>query len=105
MECHVSIGELARQIGVTTVFISRVELGKAPPLTPDRIEAVARVLGVSSSDLIRAAARQRGAFEIPITGNRVAERLCAAMLRAKPDMTEAQYLAYIERHLKGDDDE
>lgn len=106
MERHMSIGELARQLGVTTVFVSRVELGKAPPLTGDRIVAAARILQADPNAMILAAARYRGNFEIPfLERNKTAQRMATAMLRASPDWTDAEFKKFILEQLERGDDE
>lgn len=48
-----SLGELARAMGVTTVYLSRVELGKSTPLTFARTVEAARQLGVEPAVLLR----------------------------------------------------
>jgi nitrogen PTS system EIIA component len=54
-----SVRELARRIGVSGAYLSRVENGYDAPPTPDRLIAVAEVLGVSPSALLEIA-RQTG---------------------------------------------
>lgn len=63
-----SMGNLARSLGVSTPYLCNVELGKRGPLGLPRILKVSRALGLGLDDeldLIRAAQIERGFIQIP----------------------------------------
>lgn len=68
-----TLRELARRIGVSTAYLSRVENGHDAAPTPDRLAAIAGVLDVSPQALLQLA-RQAGAAvagyveEVPAAG-------------------------------------
>ncbi len=72
---------LAAAIGVSTVYLSRVELGKTPPPTEARTRDIARALGVSPYRLLRADVVGRGCVATPQheTGQRVAALMAAGL--------------------------
>jgi nitrogen PTS system EIIA component len=51
MERGIGLRELARQVGVSGSYLSRVENGHDPPPTPDRLAALADVLGIDRAAL------------------------------------------------------
>lgn len=59
VDAGISARELARRIGVSSAYLSRVENGYDAPPTPDRLVAVADALGVSRSAMVELA-RQAG---------------------------------------------
>lgn len=52
IDAGLGLRELARQIGVSSTYLSRVEHGHDPVPTPDRLVAIAHVLGVSPTALL-----------------------------------------------------
>ncbi|GMU80095.1 MAG: hypothetical protein AMXMBFR46_28800 [Acidimicrobiia bacterium] len=46
MDANLSLRELARQVGVSSAYISRIENGRDPSPTPERLRAIADTLGV-----------------------------------------------------------
>lgn len=59
VDSGVSVRELARRIGVSSAYLSRVEHGYDAPPTPDRLVAVADALGLPRAALVELA-RQAG---------------------------------------------
>jgi PTS system nitrogen regulatory IIA component len=52
IEAGLSLRELAQQVGVSGAYLSRVENGVDPVPTPDRLIAIAQILGVPSALLL-----------------------------------------------------
>lgn len=50
-----TLAELAGAVGVSVAYLSDVELGRRGPMSPERVVAAARVLGVQKAVLLRAA--------------------------------------------------
>jgi PTS system nitrogen regulatory IIA component len=61
-DAGISLGELARRIGVSTAYLSRVEHGHDPAPTPDRLAAIARELDLPPLVLIELAAHTGAAL-------------------------------------------
>lgn len=59
-----TMADVAEHLGVSVAYISDVERGNRAPLTNDRIIAVADFLGIDRSDLLKAAAADKGNFEL-----------------------------------------
>jgi PTS system nitrogen regulatory IIA component len=57
-----SLGELARRIGVSSAYLSRVEHGHDPAPTPDRLAAIARELDLPPLVLVELAAHTGAAL-------------------------------------------
>lgn len=55
VEAGLSLRELARQIGVSSAYLSRVENQRDPPPTPDRLIAIAEALDLSADLIIELA--------------------------------------------------
>ena len=62
-EAGKTLGDLARLLGVSIVYISDVERGNRRPLSNERILKIAEFLGVKPRHLIKAADRERGFIE------------------------------------------
>lgn len=61
-----TLGDVARLLGVSIVFLSDVERGNRAPLNADRILKVAALLGQDPMPLLEAADRERGFIEYDI---------------------------------------
>jgi PTS system nitrogen regulatory IIA component len=57
MEKGLGLRELARKIGVSGAYLSKIENGHFDPPAPDKIEALARELGIKADVLFVAARR------------------------------------------------
>lgn len=67
----ITMGQVARHLGVSTPYLSNVEVGHRPPLSMERIRVVAEFLGLTKVDeerLIAQAAEERQFFEISTEG-------------------------------------
>lgn len=62
-----SIGEVARHLQVSTVYVSDVERGVRAPLTSERIRTVAPFLGASPGELLVTASVQKRVFEFDVS--------------------------------------
>ncbi len=104
-----TLGDIAKLLGVSVVFLSDVERGNRRPLSNDRIVKIASFLGQDPTPLIEAADRERGVIEYDIRKARPLEAdvvggLVAGLARG--GITDDQ-LHEIQRILNGgvDDDE
>jgi transcriptional regulator with XRE-family HTH domain len=61
---RVTLQAAAEMLGVSTVYVSEVELSKRPPFSIDRIRKLAKFYNVSDQPLISLAISQRGYFEL-----------------------------------------
>lgn len=62
-----TLGDVARMLGVSVVYLSDVERGNRKPFSRDRVLKIAAFLGVESDELIKAVDRERGFIEYDIT--------------------------------------
>jgi PTS system nitrogen regulatory IIA component len=63
LDAGLSLRELAHRIGVSSAYLSRVEHGRDAVPTPDRLEAIAREIGVPAHLLVGAAHKVGPAIE------------------------------------------
>lgn len=102
----VSLGQLARTLGVTTPYLSDVELGRRGPLTKERIDQAAGVLKLDNGmrrELEQAAAESRGYFELDATSSSAVKlQLGAALARKWPALDEGRARKMLEA--LGDED-
>jgi len=61
-----TLGDVARMLGVSVVYLSDVERGNRKPFNNDRIVKIAEYLAEDAADLIEAADRERGFIEYDI---------------------------------------
>lgn len=61
-----TLGQVARMLDVSTVYLSDVERGNRKPFTRERILKIAAFLEVDASELLEAADRERGVIEYDI---------------------------------------
>jgi transcriptional regulator with XRE-family HTH domain len=90
IEAGRSIGEVARHLGVSTVYVSDVERGVRAPLTSERIRQVAQFLNVKPAQLLISAALQKQVFEFDVSGATPAE-LRALSGMARGGVTDHQW--------------
>jgi transcriptional regulator with XRE-family HTH domain len=62
-----TLGEVARLLGVSAVYVSDVERGNRKPFTRGRILEIADFLGKDPKELLKASDRERGVIEYDIT--------------------------------------
>lgn len=93
-----SMGEVARYLEVSVVYVSDVEHGRRAPLVPEKIVKVAEFLETDPSPLLRAAAEVRGAFELPAdkTMSSTALEVGASLMRAWSSLEQGQLEAIAE---------
>jgi transcriptional regulator with XRE-family HTH domain len=88
-----TMGQVARHLGVKVAYLSGVELGDRPPLSPTRIRDAAQFMGVDVAPLLQAAAETRGAFEIDAEGaSTTARETLAALARESPSMPDDKWV-------------
>jgi transcriptional regulator with XRE-family HTH domain len=101
-----TLGDLARLLGVSVVYVSDVERGNRRPLSNERILRVADFLDADPTPLIDMAARERGVIEYDITKARPLEADVVGGLvsgLARGGVTDKQ-LHEIQRILTGGED-
>jgi len=62
-----TLGDVARVLGVSVVYLSDVERGNRKPFGRDRVVQIAEYLEVAPDQLLRAADQERGRIEYDIT--------------------------------------
>jgi len=62
-EAGVGLRSLAKQVGVSSAYLSRVETGRDPPPTPERLEAIGAALDVPAAVLVDLAGRTGAALD------------------------------------------
>jgi transcriptional regulator with XRE-family HTH domain len=62
-----TIGDVARLLELSTVYVSDVERGNRRPFTRDRILKIADFLTEDPGELLKAADRERGVIEYDVT--------------------------------------
>lgn len=68
-----TLGDVARLLGVSAVYVSDVERGNRRAFTRERIIQIANFLEKDPTELLRAADRERGVIEYDITNARPLE--------------------------------
>src|SRR5579862_3406622 len=66
-EAGKTIGDVARLLDVSTVYVSDVERGNRKPFTRGRILEIAKCLEKDPSELLKASDRERGVIEYDIS--------------------------------------
>jgi transcriptional regulator with XRE-family HTH domain len=102
-EAGVTMGHLARSLGVHVPYLSDVERGVRPPLSEERIQIVAGLLERPAEDLLAAASRSRGPFQLSARNVSARQaKVGAALARGWEQLTEEQ-LRQIEQALQEED--
>ena len=101
--------ELARKIGVSAPFLSDVEKNRRAPLTAERLEKVAAVLGLSEeekAEMYDMAGKQRNAIAPDLPEYIMEREYVSAALRTARDLYagEAEWREFIEKLKKGKSD-
>jgi transcriptional regulator with XRE-family HTH domain len=68
-----TLGDVARMLGVSTVYLSDVERGNRKPFARERILKIAEFLEKEPSELLEAADCERGVIEYDINSDRPLE--------------------------------
>jgi len=102
-----TLGDVARLLGVSVVYVSDVERGNRKPFTRDRIFKIAKFLETGPDSLLQAADRERGFIEYDITKARpleadVVSGFVAGLARGG---VSDEQLHRIRSILEGDDNE
>lgn len=84
-DAGVTLAELSERIGVSTVYLSRVELGKTQPPTSERICQIADALGVPQVELLSVALAERRLTPMP---NHALGQQIVALMHLYPDEAE-----------------
>lgn len=94
-EARVSLGVLARHLGVSTPYLSGVERNRKAPLATAKIFKAATYLGKDPRELFEAAAEYAGHLTLE-TSNEKAMQAGAALARTWQSMTPEDYDQVIE---------
>lgn len=97
----VTLRELARKIGVSAPFLSDVEKGRRAPLTAERLELVASVLGLNDTEkteMYNIAGRQRNTIPPDLPEYIMGRDYVSAALRTARDLDagEEEWLRFVE---------
>lgn len=78
-----TMGQLARELGISVTFLSDVELGRRPPFPADRIDEVVRALSLSPSEATElvAASHERRGLRLSAPSTAAAAEFSAALQR------------------------
>jgi transcriptional regulator with XRE-family HTH domain len=95
------MGDLAKYLSVSVVFISDVERGNRSPLTTERILQAAQFLGTDARPLLKAAAEERGAFELDANVSSKAREVGAVLMQGWATLKDEQ-LEQIAQILRND---
>jgi transcriptional regulator with XRE-family HTH domain len=79
-KAHVSLGSLARHLGVSVPYLSDVERGNRPPLVQEKIFQAATFLNVDVGVLLASAADAKGNFQLATANLSGPAREVGAML-------------------------
>lgn len=107
MDANRSLGELARHLGVSVVYLSDVERGRRAPLAFPKIIETATFLNVRPLPLFKAAAQHRGSFDLDVTDYPdSAFELLSSLARGKrSDEIYHQLLQALEQYDEREDSE
>jgi transcriptional regulator with XRE-family HTH domain len=91
-KAKLSMGQLARHLGVSVAYVSDVERGRRAPLGFARIQRLASLLpDAAVRDLQLTAGRARGAFELPAEkGRPKALEVAASLMRDWSQLSDEQ---------------
>lgn len=100
-----SLGEVARHLGVSVVYLSDVERGRRGPLSLQKIIDAASFLGVRPLPLLKSAAQHRGSFDLDVTDYPdSAFELLSSLARGKrSDEIYQQLLQALEKYDESED--
>lgn len=102
-----SMGAVARHIHVSITFLSDVERGVRPPLSPERIRRAAEYMGSNDATLtalLRAAQAAANAIELPLPSSERGREAGAALQRgwaSFDDETFERIMGVIDKGKKG----
>ena len=99
-EAGLTMGDVARKLNLSIPYISDIERGNRPPPRVEILKKAARTLGQDPQDVVVAAARSRGAYELSATPTHKHREVGASLLRSWEDLSPEK-LEEIERVLKG----
>lgn len=94
-----TLGDVARALNVSLPYLSDVERGTRPPLSPERIQQVAALLGSAETtiDLMhQAAGIHAKAFELSIPSSVKGKEAGAALQRGWETLSDEDYAAIVE---------
>jgi transcriptional regulator with XRE-family HTH domain len=95
-EKEIGLREMAKKIGVSPTYLSKVERDEFPPPTEDRVRAIAKVIGCDPDDLLARAGRVASDLTDII---RERPRITADLLRATKEMP-GEYVARLVRQVQ-----
>ena len=72
-----TLGDVARLLDISVVYVSDVERGQRNPFSRERVKELAKFLGGAEDDLLKAADQDKGVIEYDI---RLAEPLAARVV-------------------------
>ena len=99
----IGLREMAKKIGVSPTYLSRVERDEFAAHAEDKVKAISKILGCDTNDLLALAGRVSADISQIIKGHRHQDAL-AALLRTTKRMT-AEEIASLARQAQKTKDE
>lgn len=101
VEKDITLREMARKLEISAAFLSDVEKNRTAPLTKDRLDSVADILGLTldeKSAMFDLAGRQRNTVAPDLPEYIMGRDYVAAALRTARDMNagEREWLKFVE---------
>ena len=101
-EAGLTMGEVARKLGLSIPYISDIERGTRPPPRVEILKKAARILGRDPRDVVVSAAQSRGRYELSTTPTPKHQEVGASLLRSWENLSQEK-LKEIERVLNGEE--
>lgn len=99
-----SMGDVARHLGISVTYLSDVERGERPALSPERIRDACGFMQCSDGDVTRllsSAAAGAGAFKLPMPASLAGREAGAALMRGFDHLDDDAYRAIVDIMEKG----
>jgi transcriptional regulator with XRE-family HTH domain len=92
-----SLGDLARHLGLSAMYISDIERGRRGPLDNFQTAEAAKFLGIDPGRLLKSAARQRGEVTVKTESDAALDLLTSLAREKRPDRTYRELLNVLKR--------
>ena len=92
-----SLGELAKHLSLSTMYISDIERGRRGPLDNVQTVEAAKFLGIDPTGLLKVAAQHRSEVTVKVESNAALDLLTSLARGKRPDKTYRDLLAILNR--------
>lgn len=89
-----TMGDLARQLSISVTYLSDVERGTRPPLSPERIRRAGELMGTTPKaleELLRAAQSEHGSISLPLPASDLGREAGAALQRQWANLDDDEF--------------